>query len=140
MKTMSSWIRTIVAACIVTLSALSVTEAEEAYTAPTDEQVAEIAENPELLRNFIDTASVDQSADLLVRVLSKLETLDTTWSAKQAATGEFFSIVYETKGAQAEDIVARVRKKVNPRLLPVIRVGDGVGPAVPPNLPRYPRQ
>ena len=49
MKTMSSWIRTIVAACIVTLSALSVTEAEEAYTAPTDEQVAEIAENPSRL-------------------------------------------------------------------------------------------
>ena len=136
MKLMTYWMNVILAVGVVTLLSLSMVRAEEEYVPPTDEQVAEIAANPALLRDYIADTTVDQTADLLIRVIQQVESLDMDWAAKQDIVGDLFRIVYEMKGALADAIIAQVRKKVNPRLLPVIPQGS----TAPPSSPKYPRQ
>jgi hypothetical protein len=114
----------------------SIATAEEAYAPPTAEQVNAIAKDPALLKGFIEKASVEQTADLVVRVMAAIEASDATAAGKQAAVGRVFNVVYDVKGEEADEIIARVRKKVNPRLLPIIRSGI----TLPSSSPLYRRQ
>jgi len=140
MKSMTYWMNVIVAVGVVPLLSLSMVRADEEYVPPTDEQVAEIAADPALLRDHIAETTVDQTADLLIRVIQQVESLDMDWATKQDVVGDLFRIVYDMKGGLADAIIAQVRKKVNPRLLPVINAGSGIGPPIPPGTKKYPRQ
>ncbi len=128
--------------CVSLVFAFTTVSAEDKFTMPTDEEIAAIVDNPELLEAMIEGATVDNVVDILVRALKQIETSDMTWSARQAKTGELFDAVYRAKGsATTRLIVAEVQKKVNPRLLPVVPVGAGYAPAAaPPISPKYERQ
>jgi len=125
----------------IALSATAPAHAEGEFTPPTDEQISALVADPSLLGAMIKDATIDDIVDILVRALKQVETSDMDWPARQAKTSELFDAVYEAKGAAATRlIVAEVRKKVNPRLLPVISVGSPYAPALPPILPKYERQ
>lgn len=115
----------------------------------TAEQIAGVAENPALLNDLVKALNNDQAVDLLIRIIEKVDTLSIGSEAKKNRVSELFSRVIDVKGAvQGNEIVARIVKKVNPRLLPIVRVGNTVSGgtpeggtiAPPPTAPTYKRQ
>jgi len=116
-----------------------VVDAAEAskFTMPTDEEIKAIAEDPSKLKDFIENASEEESVDLLLEVIAAVDALGLNDKAAQARVGQLLAQTAEIKGASAPPIIAKVLKKVNPRLLPVIHWG---GTRQPPTSPKYPRQ
>jgi len=132
--------RMVAVGCFFVFVSSQIAFSEESYVPPTAEQIVAIANNPKLLKDYILKTTIDQTSDILLAVMKKVETSDLEWAEKQSTVEALFTIVYSEKGALAQSIIARVRKKVNPRLLPVISVNSGIGPSIPPSSPRYPRQ
>ncbi|MFC1497521.1 hypothetical protein ACFLS1_03485 [Verrucomicrobiota bacterium] len=111
---------------------------KNAFVAPTDKQIVAIAKKPALLAVFIKNANEDQAVDILLRAIAAVEKLGLNEKAAKQRVGLLLSETAKAKGAAAPAIIARVVKKVNPRLLPVIP--KGAMPAVPPKAPKYARQ
>lgn len=106
------------------------------FVMPTPEQIQKIAETPELLRDILKDANEDQSVALLLDIISKVDGLDITLALKQEKVSALFSITADVKGAAAQTIIARVVKRVQPRLLPIVRTGSPGANAFAPTTPR----
>lgn len=106
----------------------------------TQELLKSIAENPREIASYIASASEEHVAELIIRTIAELQEMGQEDSAIQSKVGVMISETTRVRGASfGSAVMMRIRKKVNPRLLPVIPVG-GV-PSVPPSpSPKYPRQ
>lgn len=106
----------------------------------TQELLESLAENPREIANYIAAASEEQVAELIIRTIVELQGMGQEDSAIQSKVGVMISETTRVRGASfGSAVMMRIRKKVNPRLLPVIPVG-GV-PTVPPSpSPKYSRQ
>ena len=105
---------------------------------PTLEQITKVAENPRLLGALITDVTDDEAVDLLMQVVAQVDTLKLGIEGKKNRVAALFQALIDVKGAiKGNEIIARIVKKVNPRLLPIIRVGAG---APPPKAPPYKRQ
>lgn len=94
---------------------------------PTDDEIEAIAKDPSLLEDFIENADEDQTVEILVRVIGRLNELpDITPAVRAARISTMFEVVRQLHPDRAATIIARVWKRVNPRLLPIIR--DGAAP------------
>ena len=111
---------------------------ESGWKMPSDEQILAIAKDPSKLKDFLEDATEDQAVDLLLRVIAAVETLGLSDAAAQQRVGLLLAETAKIKGASAPPIIAKVLKKVNPRLLPVIDWGQMGGH--PPTSPPYRRQ
>ncbi|MFC1462255.1 hypothetical protein ACFLQU_01495 [Verrucomicrobiota bacterium] len=109
------------------------------FTMPTDEQIKAIAEDPSKLRDFLEDANEDEAVDLLLKVIEAVDGLGLSDAAAQQRVGQLLAETAKIKGASAPPIIARVLKRVQPRLLPVIHWG-GMGGSLPPGSPGYNRQ
>lgn len=141
MKRYGTYLRCMVSAAALCV-AVSCLAAEEETRTPllTDEQVGEIAKDPEKLAVFIEDATADQVVEMLIRVITYLDGYEMALVAKRAVVEQLFEVTRNTKGAAAPGIIARVRGRVNPRLLPVIRRGAEGGAEAAPAAPLYPGQ
>jgi len=109
-------------------------------TMPTVEQIAKVAENPHLLADLVKNATDEQAAEILIQIIAQVDTLKLGTEAKKNRVGELFERLIDAKGTvKGNEIIARIVKKVNPRLLPIIRMGAGNG-TMPPTAPMYKRQ
>lgn len=109
----------------------------------TAEQIAQVAENPAKLGALVKSLSDDKAVELMIKVIEKVDTLPIGPEAKKNRVAVLFSRLIDEKGAvRGNEIIARIVKKVNPRLLPVIRFGGNNSPATipPPMAPTYARQ
>ena len=109
------------------------------FTMPTDEQIKAFAQDPSKLRDFLEDANEDQAVDLLLKVIEAVDKLGLSEAAAKQRVGQLLAETAKIKGASAPPIIAKVLKRVNPRLLPVIHWGGGFG-ASPPGSPGYRRQ
>ena len=141
MKRYGTYFRCMVsaAALCVAFSCLAAAE-EEPLPLLTDEQVREVAKDPEKLAVFIEDATADQVVDVLVRIITHIDSQEMALVAKRAVVEQLFEVTRNTLGAAAPGIIARVRGRVNPRLLPVIRRGSEGSVATAPAAPLYPGQ
>ena len=106
----------------------------------TQEQLASSVANPKSFAALIAPASADDVVAMLIQVMQYLDEQEIGLDAKRAIVVKLFDVVRQTKGAVAPGVISRVRGKVNPRLLPVVRRGgDGGGGDIPP-APLYPGQ
>jgi hypothetical protein len=129
MKLFSRHLILIVIGCIMALGATT-TFAAASFEMPTDEQIDAIANDPSLLKGFIENADEDQTVEILIRVIGRLNELpDITEAVKGARIATMFEVVRQMHPDRAATIIARVWKRVNPRLLPIIR--DGGAPTPP---------
>lgn len=130
-----------VVAVLFLLCAMPVVAAEAAM--PTAEQYSQVAENPALLADLIKDATDEQAVDIMLKVIAQVDTLKIGVEAKQNRVSELFTKLVDVKGTiKGNEIIARIVKKVNPRLLPVVRNGgsQGAAGAPPPTAPQYKRQ
>jgi len=110
--------------------------AEAAFVVPTAEQVKAAAKNPALLAKLIKEANEEQAVETVLKVIAAVDALGLNPEAARARVGALLDEITKIKGAAAGSIIAKIIKKVNPRLLPVIFLGG----RMPPPAPRYPRQ
>lgn len=109
------------------------------FTMPDTDALKALISNPQQIETMIATASEDQAAMVIIQTISLMQAdgLDTT--AIQNTIAVLFQKTAEVRGAQfGSAVVTIVRKKVNPRLLPIIRTGSA--PPPPPSSPRYTNQ
>ena len=118
---------------------LSCWVAEAAFVSPTEEEIEAAAKDPGLLVKIIKDANAEQSVETVLKVIAAVDALGLNPEAARARVGALLDEITKIKGAAAGDVIARIIKKVNPRLLPVIFLGSSLPPPPPP-APKYPRQ
>ena len=118
---------------------LSCWVAEAAFVTPTEEEIEAVAKDPGLLGKIIKDSNEDQAVETVLKVIEAVDNLGLNNKAARARVGALLDEITKIKGAAAGDIIARIIKKVNPRLLPVIFLGGSI-PLPPPPAPKYPRQ
>jgi hypothetical protein len=97
----------------------------KAFRMPTDDEIQSIAEDPAKLKDFITHADVEQTVQVLVKVIVRVHSFNTiNGDVKRTRVSKMFDVVRATHADTAATIIARVAKRVNPRLLPIIRMGD----------------
>ena len=111
------------------------------FTPPDNAQLKELISNPDGIEAFLASSSEDQAAMIIIQVISLMQAEKMEPAAIQNAVAVMFQKTAEVKGAEfGSAVVSLVRKKVNPRLLPIIRTGSGAPPPPPGPSPRYPNQ
>jgi hypothetical protein len=113
------------------------------FTAPDTATLRTLIDAPEGIDAIVSAANEDQAAMVIIQVISIMQAEKMDPADIQQAVAVMFQKTAEVRGAQfGSAVVSLVRKKVNPRLLPVIRTGGGSPPPPPPPgpSPRYPNQ
>ena len=129
MKVFSRRMIALATSCILLGAAIAIAKSDTAFRRPTDEQIETIAKDPSLLRDYIENATVDQSVQILIRIIARLDSFqDISVEVKRTRIAELFEVVRQVHPDTAGAIIARVLKKVNPRLLPIIRTGTPAPP------------
>jgi pseudouridine-5'-phosphate glycosidase len=125
-------------ATLLLCSAYAADDAKPKYTMPSQAKIKEIIEHPEQIAGVLENATDADVATLLITAIGIMENMsmpaDEVAAKLNAILNEVSNIRGEAFGAA---VMARLRKKVNPRLLPIIPPGD-VSP--PSSSSKYPRQ
>lgn len=132
--------KTIILLC--TLAALLSAGAAQAasFTMPDTEALRNLISHPEQIGPMITTVSEEQAAMIIIQVITLMQAEGMDMAAIQQTVAILFQTTTEVRGARfGSAVVAIVRKKVNPRLLPIIRTGDAPLPPPGPS-PRYRNQ
>lgn len=112
------------------------------FSSPDDATLRVLIQDPTKIADVIASASEEQAAMVIIQVISLMQAEKMDVAVIQNAVGVMFQKTAEVKGAVfGSTVVSLVRKQVNPRLLPIIRMGGA--PAAPPPTgpsPRYPNQ
>ena len=123
MKSMFKQMTLLALACCLMTPAIAAPA--KRFRMPTDDEIQAIAEDPAKLKDFIKHADVEETVKVLVKVIVRVHSFTAiTGSAKRVRVSKMFDVVRATHADSAATIIARVAKRVNPRLLPIIRVGD----------------
>ncbi len=154
MKTRRYWITAVVLA-VGLVSRMGVSQDTSAKLGGvTEAQIEAAAQNPSAIGDLIKDKTEDQSVDILLAVIAKIETLNIPLATQRTRVAALMAETTSVKGQQQGGaIMARVYKEVNPRLLPPVPP-MGVAPAsllptkTPPEtpppppdpVPKYPKQ
>lgn len=127
--------------CVLMLPCLLLAGVADAQFAPPDQTTLQaLIQNPQAIGDVIASASEEQAAMVIIQVISLMQADKMEVAAIQNAVGVMFQKTAEVKGAVfGSTVVSLVKKQVNPRLLPVIRMGAAPPPPPTPS-PRYPNQ
>lgn len=113
------------------------------FTTPDNATLQALIQDPAKISDVIASASEEQAAMVIIQVISLMQADKIDIAVIQNAVGVMFQKTVEVHGADyGSTVVSLVKKQVNPRLLPIIRIGGGA-PAAPPPAgpsPRYPNQ
>jgi len=110
------------------------------FAAPDQATLQALIQNPQGIGEVIASASEEQAAMVIIQVISLMQADKMDVAAIQNAVGVMFQKTAEVKGAVfGSTVVSLVKKQVNPRLLPIIRMGAAPPPPPTPS-PRYPNQ
>lgn len=110
------------------------------FTMPDNDALRALISNPAQIEAMITTATEEQAAMVIIQAISLMQAEGMGTAVIQQTVAVLFQKTAEVRGAQfGSAVVALVRKKVNPRLLPIIRMG-GAPPPPPGPSPRYPNQ
>jgi biotin-(acetyl-CoA carboxylase) ligase len=124
------------ASATVLLCSAYADDAKPEYKQPSKETITDIVAHPEKIAGVLENATDADVAALLITAIGIMEKMGMPADQVAARLNAMLSEVSNVRGqALGAAVMARLRKKVNPRLLPIIPVGDAPGPA-----PRYPRQ
>ena len=74
----------IVGMLLITLTGTVVAQQERTFSRPTDEQIEAAANNPELLAELLEGATPEQAAEVVVRVIVQINSLNISAEAKEA--------------------------------------------------------
>ncbi len=108
------------------------------FTMPDQAALNTLISNPARIEQMIGQASEEQCAMLIIQVISLMQANDIESATIQKTVAVMFQKTAEVHGAEyGSAVVSLVRKRVNPRLLPIIRTGNA---APPPSSPGYTRQ
>lgn len=114
------------------------------FTTPDNATLQALIQDPAKIGDVIASASEEQSAMVIIQVISLMQAEKMDVAVIQNAVGVMFQKTAEVKGAVfGSTVVSLVKKQVNPRLLPIIRIGGGAPAASPPaglSSPLYPNQ
>ena len=111
-------------------------EAASGYTMPSQEEIKGIVEDPTTIGEILEGASEADVASILISAIAVMETMSMQEDLIAAKLNLMLNTVSDVRGeAFSAAVMARIRKKVNPRLLPVIPPGSAPSPSL-----RYGRQ
>ncbi len=116
--------------------------AQAQFTPPEQETLRALILNPEGIGEVIANANEEQAAMVIIQVISLMQADQMDVAVIQSAVGTMFQTTAEVRGAVfGSAVVSLVKKQVNPRLLPIIRMGGATAAPPPPGpSPRYPNQ
>ncbi len=127
-------------AAAVGAAVLTMGTAVAQFTMPDAEAMQVLIRQPEQIGEMIATATQEQVAMLIIQAIVLMQSEGMEVAVIQNAVAVMFQKTAEVHGAQfGAAVVSLVRKKVNPRLLPIIRTGSSPPPPPGPS-PRYPKQ
>jgi hypothetical protein len=110
--------------CIL-IGLLTVSVAHAEFTMPDEDAMKALIQHPAQIGAMIGDANEQQTAAIIIQsiALMQAEGLDTAMI--QSAMVVMFQKTAEVRGAEfGSAVVSIVRKMVNPRLLPIIRMGS----------------
>lgn len=113
------------------------------FTVPDAATLRALIESPAGIDAIVASATEEQAAMVIIQVISIMQAEKMDPAVIQQAVAVMFQKTAEVRGAQfGSAVVSIVRKKVSPRLLPVINTGSSAPPPPPPPSPspRYPNQ
>ena len=125
-----------VAVMVASLMVLFAVNTMAQFRMPTEAQILAVAEDPNKIGDLIADANEDQAVEIILDVVAEIESMDIPLQVMRSRVAVLLAETVRVKGAAGPQIVARVVKKVNPRLLPTITKGG----TAPPSSPPYPRQ
>lgn len=100
----------------------------QAYTPPTDGQIGQALANPGMLATLLDDANGEQAADLLVRILARIDSKsDMAQSQKNYLASFYTARTTFLMGGQAQAMAQRLIPRVPENLLPAVVAGLSVG-------------
>lgn len=103
-----------------------------AFTMPDQGTLKSLIINPAGIEQFIGEASEEQCATIIIQVISLMQAAGIDAATIQNTMAVMFQITAEVHGAEyGSAVVSIVRKRVNPRLLPIIRIGSSSSPGYP---------
>jgi hypothetical protein len=119
--------------CIL-IGMLTVSVANAEFTMPDEDAMKALVQRPGQIGTMIADASEQQSAAIIIQAISLMQAEGFDTAAIQAAMVVMFQKTAEVHGPEfGSAVVSIVRKRVNPRLLPIIRIGST-------SSPKYTRQ
>ncbi len=108
------------------------------FTPPDEAVLRTLIQNPEGIGDLIATATEEQAAMIIIQVISLMQADKMDIAVIQNAVAVMFQKTAEVRGAVfGSTVVSLVKKQVNPRLLPIIRMGAAPPPPPPGPSPRY---
>ena len=98
---------------------------EKAFVMPTKAEIRALIENPESISELSTAAKEQHIARILVEIVSAMEEDGKTDAEIAAVLNALLSSVAEARGAAfGSAVMVRIRKKVSPRVLPIVPAGS----------------
>jgi hypothetical protein len=110
--------------CIL-IGMLTVSVANAEFTMPDEDAMKALMQNPAQIGTMIGDANEQQTASIIIQVIALMQAEGLDTATIQSAMVVMFQKTAEVRGAEfGAAVVSIVRKMVNPRLLPIIRMGS----------------
>ncbi len=108
-----------------TVLAVADTGGTAEFTMPSEEVLLQLIENPEMIADIVEGAREHDVAAILISVVGLMEDAGKTEVQIAAVLNSLLQSVAESRGsAFGSAVMVRIRKKVSPRVLPIIPAGS----------------
>lgn len=122
--------------CIL-IGMLTVSVSSAEFTMPDEDAMKALMQHPAQIGTMIAEANEQQTAAIIIQVISLMQAEGVDTATIQSAMVVMFQKTTEVHGAEfGSAVVSIVRKRVNPRLLPIIRIGSTSPPGSSPGYAR----
>ena len=110
--------------CLAAVPAVAQEDSAEAESPTTEELAAKLVEDPKAIGEMLEGLDEEQTADLVAAAVLAMTEADMADATIRQNLSAMFQIIAEVRGAEfSAAVMTRLRKRVNPRLLPIIRSG-----------------